>query len=98
MTDRFEVDQPIMCVSDKADGGIDEYGNKWPTNGRIYTIRCVVKDEFTGNVGFLLNEIVNEPKPSMPIGKPLERGWCVDWFRLLRKTSIDQFRFLTEPA
>jgi hypothetical protein len=56
----------VICIEPGCDGGLDDYGNRWPLCGLVYTVRDTRVDLVSGKTGFLLVEIVNKLRPTLP--------------------------------
>jgi hypothetical protein len=90
----FSVGQMVVCIDDRWVGAA-VYRLVTPVKGIIYTIRSV-RNSGDGTVGFLLEEITNQPLDSVLDGL-CEPTFDVNCFRPIKETSIEIFRRLVAP-
>jgi hypothetical protein len=86
----------VICVDGKfpedAKQFWTKYGVVWPEQGKMYTIRDVIKNT-NGDTGLLLEELVN---PKVPIKHPIlgwvqyEPNWNINRFSTLKGDAIDR--------
>lgn len=89
----------VLCIDAKYEGDVlifwRQYGVQYPQQDRIYTIRDIVKHS-TGDVGLLLEEIVN---PKVPIKHPiLGVSQMEPTFHMRRFTHLDGIELTLEEV
>lgn len=93
------IDQVICIRDDWSHGGLSQ----WPRVGMIYTIREIIWRDAVSDrppmMFYRLEEVRNpQRRVSMNDRTMSEPMFCAEWFRSVRRTSIDDIKKVALPT
>jgi hypothetical protein len=92
----YGVGDQVVCVdARKIHTDTSTVCPQFPIKGEVYTIRALVTNAPSGQLGVYLEELVN-PIPSPP-EEPIEPSFYGWRFRRVKKTNIDVFLAMLTP-